>query len=236
MDLIKLIERGGLPVMVTLMVLSVLSLTVAFERLRFWFMVLSKEREIVGRILDAARRDWSIATEIARQAYEQPVGRFLYSALRLQNPDPELFRLALEAGAEEEIANMRRGEKIFEFVIATAPLLGLLGTVLGLMDTLGSITSFSQLGGKAADEAAGGIGRSLITTATGLVVALISLGFFRLFQGLVFNQAKIFRRAGNEIELLYRQKWQYENSDHYHKLQAQLLPEQLLQNDEASRD
>jgi biopolymer transport protein ExbB len=36
----------------------------------------------------------------------------------------------------------------------------------------------------------------------------LSLSFYRVFQGLVFNQAKIFRKAGNEMEVLHRQKWQ----------------------------
>lgn len=206
MSLVELFQKGG-PTMIPLLLLSILALTAIFERIRFWFNVLNKEKEIVNRILDACRRDWSLAAEIARQAYDQPIGRFLYAALRLQDPDPEMFRLALESGADEEVAGMQRGNKIFEAVIAMSPLLGLLGTVLGLIRTLSNIT-FTALGTEAAKDAAGGIGESLISTAVGLIVALFSLGFYRIFQGLIFNQAKIFRRAGNELELLYRQKWQ----------------------------
>jgi biopolymer transport protein ExbB len=47
----------------------------------------------------------------------------------------------------------------------------------------------------------------LISTATGLIVAIVSLAFYRLFQGLLFHQARIFRRTGNELELTYRQYW-----------------------------
>ncbi len=193
--------------MIPLIILSILALAVVFERSRFWISVMSKEKEIANRVLDACRSDWAVAAEIARQAYDQPIGRFLYAALRLQNPDPELFRLALEATADEEIVAMRRGDKILEAVIAMSPLLGLLGTVLGLISSLGSIT-LSQIGTSATDEVTGGIGQSLISTATGLIVALLSLAFYRIFQGLIFNQAKIFRQAGNEVELLYRQQWQ----------------------------
>ena len=211
MDLGSLFQKGGVT-MYPLMILSIVTLTVAFERVRFWFTVLSQEKEIVNRILDASRRDWSVATEIARQAYDQPAGRFLLTALQLQAPEPDLFRLALESSADDEIAGMRRGDKILEAVIAMAPLLGLLGTVLGLIKTLGSIT-FSALGTEVAKDAAGGIGESLISTAAGLIVALLALLFYRIFQLLIFNQAKIFRRAGNELELLYRQKWQYEKGN-----------------------
>lgn len=208
MEIGSMFTKGGI-VMWPLLALSILTVTVVIERSRFWFTVLSKEKEVVNRILDATRRDWSMATEIARQAYDQPAGRFLLTALQLQTPDPDLFRLALESSADDEIAGMRRGDKLLEAVIAMAPLLGLLGTVLGLIRTLGAIT-FTALGTEAGKDAAGGIGESLISTAAGLIVALFALSFYRIFQGLVFNQAKVFRRAGNEVELLYRQKWQYD--------------------------
>jgi biopolymer transport protein ExbB len=52
-----------------------------------------------------------------------------------------------------------------------------------------------------------GIAEALISTATGLIVAIVSLAFYRLFQGLLFHQARIFRRTGNELELTYRQFW-----------------------------
>ena len=211
MSIGDLFNKGGVTIW-PLLLLSILTVTVIFERSRFWFNVLNKEKEIVNRILDATRRDWDMATEIARQAYDQPVGRFLLQALQLPSPDPDLFRLALESSADDEIAGMRRGDKILEAVIAMAPLLGLLGTVLGLIRTLGAIT-FTALGTEAGKDAAGGIGESLISTAAGIIVALVALSFYRIFQGLVFNQAKVFRRAGNEVELLYRQKWQYEKND-----------------------
>jgi biopolymer transport protein ExbB len=206
MNIIELFQKGGIS-MVPLVVLSILALSVIFERSRFWFTILNKEKEIVSRILDACRRDWGAAGEIARQAYDQPIGRFLYAPLRLETPDPELFRLALESSADDEIASMRRGDKILEAVIAMAPLLGLLGTVLGLIRSLGSI-NLGQIGTEATKNVTGGIGESLISTAAGLIVALLSLAAYRIFQGLVFNQAKIFRRAGNEMEVLYRQRWQ----------------------------
>jgi biopolymer transport protein ExbB len=206
MNILQLFKDGGWT-MLPLILLSILALTVIFERLRFWLNVLKQEKEVANRILDACRRDWSAATEIARQAYDQPIGRFLYSPLRLENPDPELFRLALESAADEEIDSMRRGDKILEAVIAMSPLLGLLGTVLGLIQSLGSI-NIGAIASGATKEVTGGIGQSLISTATGLIVALFSLAFYRLFQGLVFNQAKLFRKAGNDMELMHRQRWQ----------------------------
>ncbi|MTJ49616.1 MotA/TolQ/ExbB proton channel family protein [Dolichospermum sp. UHCC 0259] len=203
MDILDLFKKGG-PAMWPLLVLSVLSLSVIFERLWFWLRILAQEKEIVNRVLDAAGEDWGIAEAIAEQSIKQPVGRFLYAPLSLQKSDPETFRLALESTAADEIAGMRRGEKLLEAVIALSPLLGLLGTVLGLIRSLGAIR-IGDLGTESTAGVTTGIGESLISTAAGLIVAIASLVFYRLFQSFVVNQVKIFNKAGNELELLYRQ-------------------------------
>ncbi|MEH2350774.1 MAG: MotA/TolQ/ExbB proton channel family protein [Nostoc sp.] len=203
MDILDLFYKGG-PAMWPLLVLSVLSFSVIFERLWFWLRILTQEKQIVDRILDAAQDNWQAAADIAKQASHQPVGRFLYAPLRFPKTDVETFRLALEATAEDELAGMRRGEKLLEAVIALAPLLGLLGTVLGLIKALRAIR-IGDLGTESTAGVTTGIGESLIATATGLIVAIISLVFYRLFQSFVVNQIKVFRKAGNEMELLYRQ-------------------------------
>jgi len=204
-DILDIFRKGG-PAMWPLLALSILSLSVIIERLWFWFKVLNQEREIVERVLDAARDNWGGAMQLARRTTDQPIGRFLYAPLRLSKPEPEVFRLALEASAEDELASMRQGEKILEAVIALAPLLGLLGTVLGLVRSLQNIR-LGDLGTSSAAEVTLGIGEALIATATGLMVAIFSLVFYRLFQAFVVNQVKVFRRAGSDLELLYRQFW-----------------------------
>ncbi|MCU0547435.1 MAG: MotA/TolQ/ExbB proton channel family protein [Oscillatoriaceae cyanobacterium Prado104] len=210
MNIQELFQKGG-PAMWPLLMLSILSVSTIIERLWFWASLLTKEKQIVSRVLDAARSDWGAASEIARQANRQPIGRFLSAPLRLYNPEPELFRLALEAAADEELASMRRGDKILESVIALAPLLGLLGTVLGLINSLSSIR-LGDIGTAATSGVTLGISEALITTASGMVVAIFTLAFYRIFQAFLFNQAKIFRRAGNELELLYRQYWPAANT------------------------
>jgi biopolymer transport protein ExbB len=201
-DIIKELMKGG-PAMYPLLALSILTLSVVFERLWFWLRILSQEKEIVTRILDAARENWSIARDIAQQATNQPIGRFLSAPLNLPRADVETFKLALEATAEDELSGMRRGEKYLESAIALAPLLGLFGTVWGLYQALRYLSINDVV--EKSNEVTAGIGQSLISTASGMVVAIVSLAFYRLFQGLVVNQVRIFRRAGNELELLYRQ-------------------------------
>ncbi|MGG6295803.1 MotA/TolQ/ExbB proton channel family protein [Leptolyngbya sp. AN02str] len=205
MNIADTFAKGGIA-MYPLLLLSFLSLSVIIERVWFWWKMLTREREISGRVLEAARRDWDAAADVASRATDQPIGRFLNSALGMQTPDPEVFKLALEASADEELAAMRRGDKILEATIAIAPLLGLLGTVLGLISSLSTIR-LGDIGTSATGEVTLGISEALISTATGLIVAIIALAFYRVFQGLLSGQAKLFQQAGNELELLYRRDW-----------------------------
>lgn len=208
MEFSELFRQGGIA-MWPLLFLSILALGTIMERIWFWSRILTREREVAGRVLESARREWSNATQIAQSASRLPMGRFLFAALKLKDPAPEVFKLALETSANEELASMRRGEKVLEAVIAIAPLLGLLGTVVGLINSLGSI-DLNALGvGDATAGTALGIGEALISTAAGLIIAIVSLAFYRLFQGFVFGQAKVFQLSGNELELLYRQAWAY---------------------------
>ncbi|MCM1981307.1 MotA/TolQ/ExbB proton channel family protein [Lyngbya confervoides] len=223
MNIAEIFQKGG-PAMWPLLFLSILTLGTIFERLWFWLNLLRGERRFADQILESARRDWDEATHLARQFSNQPIGRFLYTPLRLANKEPEVFRLALEASADEELNAMRRGDKLLEGVIAIAPMLGLLGTVLGLINSLASV-KIDEIEASALSTVGAGISEALISTATGLIVAIITLAFYRLFQGLLFHQARIFRRTGNELELTYRQFWlQTQQQDPDPLLRPQLEP------------
>lgn len=211
MTLAELIEKGGVSIW-PLLFLSILALGTIIERLWFWARVLIKEDQILNNVMDSAMTNWDRAGEIASRYRNHPLGRFLNTPLQLDNPDPEVFHLALETGADDELALMRKGDKILEGVIALSPLLGLLGTVLGLIRSLGSI-SISDLGTASTAGVTTGIGESLISTAAGLIVAIVSVVFYRLFQAFWFNQVRIFRKAGSDLEVIYRQK---NNPPHSH--------------------
>jgi biopolymer transport protein ExbB len=209
----ELFEKGGVA-MWPLLFLSILAGYAIVDRVFFWVRVLLQERQIVNNVLDAARRNWAVAVDIAQEHKNHPIGRFLFMPLQLSNPDPEVFHLAIESAADEELASMRRGDKILEAVIALSPLLGLLGTVLGLIRSLGSI-SLSDLGTSSTAGVTLGIGESLISTATGLVVAIVSLAFYRLFQAFIFGQTRVLRKAGSDLETIYRQRWFALEQDSY---------------------
>jgi len=203
----ELIKAGG-PVMYPLIALSVFAFAGIMDRVIFWFGILRLEQKTAENILAIARQNLEVAAEVAKDARKHPVGRFLYAPLSLQEPDPELFRLALESTADEELAGMMKGEKLLEAAITLAPLLGLLGTITGLIVSFGSL----KIGDIAANTKSGsitqGIAEALITTATGLIIALFTTAFHRLFLAFQDQQAKLFMKFGNQLELIYRQHWQ----------------------------
>jgi biopolymer transport protein ExbB len=205
--ILDLVMQGG-PVMAPLLALSVLTFSCALERAWFWIGLLSHEKQIVHDVLEAAQEDLDKAATIARSAKAAPIGRFLMAPLQLTQPTPETFHLALEASADKEFVKMRKGDKLFETVVAVAPLLGLLGTVTGLIHTFRNLQIGSGGASAAsATKAASGIGEALIATATGMIVAIIALVFFRIFVSLQAQQMDYFTEVGHELELIYRQVW-----------------------------
>jgi biopolymer transport protein ExbB len=200
------IAKGG-PTMVPMVGMSIAAIACGLERSWFWYQLLSQERKIVKDVLDASHNDLDKAAAIAERSQDLAIGRFLLAPLKLKQPSPETFRLALENAADQEFIKMRKGDKLLESIVGLAPLLGLLGTVLGL------ITTFANLkiggGGSAADtgKAAAGIGEALTTTAAGMIVAMIALAIFRVMVTLQTNQVDYFTKVGSDLELIYRQVW-----------------------------
>ncbi len=211
MNLMEIIDKGGIA-MYPLLFLSILSISTILERLWFWSKVLFKEKKIFNRIMEAADRNWNLVAKIAQEHINHPLGNFVYSPFKLSDPDPEVFHIALESAAEEQLARMRKGDKVLEAIIALSPLLGLFGTVWGLIQALSSI-KISDLGTADSSGVTLGIGESLISTAVGLLVAIISLSFYRLFQAFWSNQIRILRRTGSRLEVMYRDRWMKSESN-----------------------
>jgi biopolymer transport protein ExbB len=193
--------------MIPILGLSVLTISCGLERAWFWFQLLSQEHRVANDVLDAARYDLDKAEAIAEQAKALPIGRFLLAPLKLKSPSPETFRLAMEAAGDKEFVQMRKGDKLLETVVAVAPLLGLLGTVTGLIATFGNLNIGGGGTTEQATKAAAGIGEALITTAAGMVVAILALLIYRLFVSFQAQQVDYFSAIGSELDLIYRQVW-----------------------------
>jgi biopolymer transport protein ExbB len=209
-NLYETLVKGG-PIMVPLVALSVFTFSCGMERVLYWTQVLLSERKLVPAVLKSAEYSLIEARGIAERANNTPIGRFLAAPLRLNSPTPETFRLAMEAAGDQEFVDMRKGDKILETTIAIAPLLGLLGTVTGLIATFNNLNIGGGSGGagSAADmsKAAAGIAEALITTAGGMIVAIIALFFFRVSVTLQAQQMDYFSKVGSELELIYRHTW-----------------------------
>jgi biopolymer transport protein ExbB len=212
----EFLKAGGLT-MIPMVGLSIMAIACGLERAGFWYQLLTKEDKIVQGVLEAAHYDLSEARAIAEREKDLPIGRFLVAPLKLKQATPETFRLAMEAAADKEFIQMRKGDKLLETVIAVAPLLGLLGTVTGLIVTFSNLNIGGGGGGDQATKAAAGIGEALLTTASGMFVAIVALLIFRVLVTLQSNQMDYFAEVGSELELIYRQEWyepSQDSSDH----------------------
>ena len=198
----KFLAAGGL-VMVPLLLLSVVTVALALERCLFWLRLGRQQRSLVHETLDAYRQNPQLALAKLKQYPQLPIARIFLTAITIGDTTPEEFRLALESAAQAEIPLLKRFQTVFETIIGIAPLLGLLGTILGLIRVLSNVRL-----GETAPAASGnvtlGVGEALISTAAGLVVAIVALVFANLFQGLYRHQRAFLQEAGGRLEILHR--------------------------------
>jgi biopolymer transport protein ExbB len=193
--------------MIPMVGLSIATVSCAMERGLFWYKLYKGEAEVAQNVLATAKHDLVEARLIAERHQDTPIGRFLLAPLKLKQPTPETFALAMEAAADREFIEMRKGDKLLETAVAIAPLLGLLGTVTGLIITFLNLNIGGAGGSGDLTKASAGIAEALITTASGMIVAIIALAVFRVSVTLQSRQMDYFSNVGSELELIYRQNW-----------------------------
>lgn len=193
---------GGI-VMWPLLLCSLLTLALAVERGWFWLQIGRQQRGLVPQVLSTFGQNPQRAIAKLKQYQQLPIARIFLAALTLGDATPEEFRLALESAAQAELPVLKRFQTLFETVVGVAPLLGLLGTVLGLMQVFSTLR-LGETGGPAASGVTSGVGEALTSTAAGLVVALVALLLANLFQGLYRRQRAFIQAAGGKLEILHR--------------------------------
>lgn len=206
MAISDLFSLGGI-VMWPLLGFSILTVALILERLLFWFKVAQQDR-FVREVLSLYRRTPQAAFAKLDQNTDLPIARIFLAALILERPTPEEFRLALESAAQAELPLLKRFNTVFETVINVSPLLGLLGTILGLINSFASLR-LGDVGGTQTAGVTGGISEALISTAAGLIVAILTLLFANTFRGLYRRQIALMQEYGGQMELLYRRRYQY---------------------------
>lgn len=207
MEIGKLFAAGGI-VMWPLLGFSVSTLALVGERIRFWVKVNTRQPRVIKEILNFYRSDNVVsAIDTARKNADLPMVRIFLAALELDEPTPEEFRLALESEAQAEIPLLKRFTVFFDTVVTVAPLLGLLGTVLGLITSFASL-NIGDLTGEKTVNVSSGISEALVSTAAGLIVAIPTLFFANAFRGVYQRQIALIQEYGGELELLYRHRYE----------------------------
>jgi biopolymer transport protein ExbB len=141
-----------------------------------------------------------------------PIARIFLEALELEEPTSDEFRLALESATQAELPILRRFSTIFQTIITASPLLGLLGTILGLIRSFASLDIGNAAGSNATGVTAG-LSEALISTVMGLVVAIFTLLFANAFRGLYLRELALIQEYGGQLELMYRRL--YEGAKNY---------------------
>ncbi|MFM2428936.1 MAG: hypothetical protein RLZZ511_149 [Cyanobacteriota bacterium] len=196
---------GGI-VMFPLVGFSIVAATLIFERAKFWITVLQRTDRFVREFVATYRRSQPAAYKLLDKNLDLPIGRIFAAALQLDQPNIDEFRLALESAAQAEIPNLKRFNTIFETIINLSPLLGLLGTVLGLIRSFANIKTIGDIAANNAKGVSGGVSEALVSTAAGLSVAIFVLLFANAFRGLYLRQLALMQEYGGQLELLYRRR------------------------------
>jgi len=192
-DLVSILIKGG-PVMVPLLACSLISLALTIERIIFWTKL--KSRDVLRQILALVENgEFEQALKIGK-ASGQPIARVLAAGLAHRNPAPAK---AMEAAAQAEIPILKRRLGILDTIVTLAPLLGLLGTVVGM---IGSFDVMSEAGLGQPHAVTGGVAEALIATATGLLIAILTLVSYNYFTARAEREMDQMEHFSSSLELL----------------------------------
>lgn len=200
-DLGSFLHRAG-PIGVLILLSSVIALFIVIERLLTFRRIRLRDPEYIHRIRSlAAEGDFAAAEAAARAQQSHPLALSLAHVLSRAGAQTHRSRVDLErAVSHEATRQVRRLERFLptlHLISNVAPLLGLLGTVTGMIKAFQAIQS---LGGKVnASVLAGGIWEAMLTTALGLGVAIPALIAHNIFQGKIQNLVADLEEEATEL-------------------------------------
>lgn len=177
----ELIKSGG-PAMIPIILLAIIAMAIIVERL--WSL---RRKEVFPPGLGVEVREWARGRELDSKHVDvlrrnSPLGELLAAALDMRHKPRELMKERVEDVGRHVIHSMERFLTSLGTIAGVAPLLGLLGTVLGIIEMFMTIL---KTGVGDANQLAGGIGQALVSTAAGLILAIPTLMFYRYFRGLI---------------------------------------------------
>ena len=191
----KRFYSGGV-LMFPLLLCSIISLTVILERSLFWIGVgMKRNRKVVEQVFDLClKEDWEGVQRVTAGS-KSYIARILLSGVMHRQYSPIK---AMELAAADEIFSMQRFMNILDTIITIAPLLGILGTVVGIIET------FDMLGTSGIDNpqaVTGGIAKALITTASGLAIAIMTVFPYNYFNTRIQRAAQIIEKYTTSFEI-----------------------------------
>lgn len=189
--------NGG-PVMYPLLACSIIVLTVIIERIFFWIHLdKNRNHHLLNEVLELCQKgDWE-AVKAKTAGSKDYILEILITGIL--HREFSMIK-AMESAAAEEIKRMRRYMSILDTMITVAPLLGIFGTVIGI------ILSFEVLGSSGIEHpeaVTAGIAQALITTATGLGIAILTVFPYNYFNSRVENAAISIEKYATSLEIVY---------------------------------
>jgi biopolymer transport protein ExbB len=174
------LEKGGYEIMVPLLVLLIIGLVISLTRLFIIWKAKVNTSEFMGKVRSLLLEgDTDGAIETCKE-YKGTIPNIFEAALlrKVQRGGAEELEKVVENKAIQEIAHLEAGLWVLALISNVAPILGFLGTVVGMIN---SFDVLAKEGMNNPGAVAAGISQALITTAGGLVVAVIVLPFYNWF-------------------------------------------------------
>ncbi len=195
--MLEIFLKGGV-VMYPLLACSVCVLTIIIERAVFWLILNRRHNpRLITKVLETCQLgDWELVRKKTVGSKDYAI-RVLVSGIVHRKFS---MTKAMEVAAIQEIMKMRRGIGILDTMITVAPLLGILGTVIGI------ILSFKMLAIEGIDNpqaVTGGIAQALITTAAGLSIAILAVIPFNYFNVKVEQAVQTMEQYATSLEIVY---------------------------------
>ena len=191
-QVLAVIVKGGV-VMIPLLICSLISLALTIERILFWAKL--KSREVLREILTHVEQgEFDQALKLGKTS-QQPIARVMAAGIAHRNPAPAK---AMEAAAQAEIPVLKRRLGALDTIVTLAPLLGLLGTVVGM---IGSFDVMADVGIGQPHAVTGGVAEALIATATGLLIAILTLVSYNYFTARAEREMDQMEHFSSSLEL-----------------------------------
>ena len=194
---LDLFYKGG-PVMYPIVLVSLVAGTVILERVFWWLREGSRKRTAtLNRVYDAIQAgDVAKASQLTEDSAD-PRLRVVWQGLNNQH---DSMQGALQLAAAVEIQRASRFLTVMDTIVTLAPLLGLLGTVTGIMKAFNSVSE----GGLDPSAVSAGIGEALIATAFGLGIAMVTLIPFNYYSAKVQFLAFELETAATNLEVMMK--------------------------------